>query len=189
MNEYLNVLQSLQLPFAMLPTLFFCSRAHLLGEFRSTRGGKYLSRALALTVMCTNLYLVFEFVIAKQASANVTFWVCLYTAAYFLVCGAMINKPIARAFTRSGARLLATLGGGPTRGTIQLSEAATETPRATAGYAPARSATGAPHPAAPLGKADEALMLSTSARLSSDPATPNGNPNPISSTHGNTEGA
>ena len=34
-NEYLNILQSIQLPFAMLPVLHFSAQKHLLGRFRS----------------------------------------------------------------------------------------------------------------------------------------------------------
>ena len=35
-NEFLNILQSIQLPFAMLPVLHFASSADLLGRFRSS---------------------------------------------------------------------------------------------------------------------------------------------------------
>merc|ERR1712048_239053 len=50
-NEYLNVLQSVQLPFAMLPLLYFTSQPRVMGRFRSYRGVLIMNFSLAAVVL------------------------------------------------------------------------------------------------------------------------------------------
>jgi natural resistance-associated macrophage protein 2 len=54
-NEYLNVLQSVQLPFAMLPVLHFTASRRRLGRFVSSRKWMALSVCLALLVITINV--------------------------------------------------------------------------------------------------------------------------------------
>ena len=56
-NEYLNVLQSVQLPFAMLPVLHFTASRRRLGRFVSGRKWMALSVCLALLVIAINVTL------------------------------------------------------------------------------------------------------------------------------------
>mgnify|MGYP002038184315 CR=1 FL=1 len=57
-NEYLNILQSVQLPFALLPVLHFTSRPDLMGErWMNTMTVKVVCWVLALIVIVTNFYL------------------------------------------------------------------------------------------------------------------------------------
>ncbi|EOD07450.1 hypothetical protein EMIHUDRAFT_52098, partial [Emiliania huxleyi CCMP1516] len=60
-NEYLNVLQSVLLPFAMLPALHFTRSTRILGCFASGGLYSYLTFALAALVIAVNIVLVVEF--------------------------------------------------------------------------------------------------------------------------------
>merc|ERR1719313_207754 len=53
-NEYLNVLQSLQLPFAMLPLLNFTSKTEVMGQFRSHPVVLLRNFSLAAIVLAVN---------------------------------------------------------------------------------------------------------------------------------------
>ena len=53
-NEFLNIMQSLLLPFAMLPALHFAAAPHILGGFRSPPSLMALTTCLALVVLFTN---------------------------------------------------------------------------------------------------------------------------------------
>ena len=90
-NEYLNVLQSVQLPFAMLPVLYFIQSSALLGNWRSKGLPLILGTGLALLVMGVNVYLVFTFLAAEDVSSTAIVFVCLYGIFYFFVCLAMVR--------------------------------------------------------------------------------------------------
>lgn len=66
-NEYLNVLQSVQLPFAMLPVLHFAANKKVMGRFASSPLLFAISGALALLVMAINVILIVEFIQAPPA--------------------------------------------------------------------------------------------------------------------------
>jgi len=83
-NESLNVLQSLQLPFAMLPLLHFCSRSHIMGRFRSSLGALVMHFALAALVMVVNVFSVLQFVDDFSTGGVVS--VCIYAVVYLFVC-------------------------------------------------------------------------------------------------------
>jgi natural resistance-associated macrophage protein len=59
-SEYLNVLQSVQLPFALLPVLHITNRGKYMGEFKNSKFLKTVCWLLALLVMVTNVYLIFQ---------------------------------------------------------------------------------------------------------------------------------
>lgn len=61
LNEYLNVLQSIQLPFALLPILIFSTKRHIMDEFSLGRKARVVYWALCVLVVCTNIYLVVSF--------------------------------------------------------------------------------------------------------------------------------
>ena len=58
LGEWLNVAQSIMLPFALLPLLRFVCNKRIMGKFAST--GKYIAgcAAVAVILMATNFYLV-----------------------------------------------------------------------------------------------------------------------------------
>jgi hypothetical protein len=58
MDELLNVLQSIQLPFALLPILHFTSHVRLMGPFVNSKWMQYLGRAIVAVVVLSNFYLV-----------------------------------------------------------------------------------------------------------------------------------
>ncbi|XP_022248482.1 natural resistance-associated macrophage protein 2-like isoform X1 [Limulus polyphemus] len=61
MNDLLNALMSLQLPFALLPTLTFSSSVAIMGDFRNGVINKVIASVLSVMVVGINLYFVFNF--------------------------------------------------------------------------------------------------------------------------------
>ncbi|XP_052254510.1 uncharacterized protein LOC127860466 isoform X1 [Dreissena polymorpha] len=80
MNNWLNVLQSVQLPFALLPVLHFTSSERIMGDFKNGRILKVVVWCLAALVMIINFYLVILFVGAGDA-----WWVYLVTAVVLFI--------------------------------------------------------------------------------------------------------
>ncbi|XP_064617765.1 natural resistance-associated macrophage protein 2-like [Liolophura sinensis] len=68
LNNWLNVLQSVQLPFALLPILHFTNSQRIMGSFKNGRTLKTVVWLLAVLVMGVNLYLVVLYVDVKQPS-------------------------------------------------------------------------------------------------------------------------
>ncbi|XP_011157273.1 protein Malvolio isoform X2 [Solenopsis invicta] len=58
MNDILNAIMSLQLPFATLPTIAFTSCAQIMGEFRNGLVNKIVSTTLSVLVIIINIYFV-----------------------------------------------------------------------------------------------------------------------------------
>ena len=67
LNEWLNVLQSVQLPFAVLPVLHFTSDKQIMGEFANHGIVKFICWFLAALVIVINIYLVTTFVTAPDS--------------------------------------------------------------------------------------------------------------------------
>lgn len=61
LNDGLNALMSLQLPFALLPTLTFSSSEKVMGHFKNDLINKIIASLLSLLVVTINLYFVFTF--------------------------------------------------------------------------------------------------------------------------------
>lgn len=59
MNEWLNVLQSVQLPFALIPVLSFTSRPEVMGEFVNSMRMRALCWVLALLILGINVFLIY----------------------------------------------------------------------------------------------------------------------------------
>uniref|UniRef100_A0AAY5KX77 Solute carrier family 11 member 2 n=1 Tax=Esox lucius TaxID=8010 RepID=A0AAY5KX77_ESOLU len=77
MNDFLNVLQSMQLPFALIPILTFTSLSSLMSEFANGLFWKIWGAVMVLLVCCINMY----FVVIYVATLN-NIW--LYVLAAFL---------------------------------------------------------------------------------------------------------
>lgn len=59
MNDYLNAIMSLQLPFATIPTIAFSSSAIIMGEFANGFWNKLVSILLSIVVIGINLVFIF----------------------------------------------------------------------------------------------------------------------------------
>jgi natural resistance-associated macrophage protein len=81
MNDLLNALMSLMLPFALLPTLTFSSSHKVMGNFRNGFINKILVSLLSVVVIVVNLYFVVNFV---SNSLPQVWWVYTLTALFFL---------------------------------------------------------------------------------------------------------
>lgn len=70
MNDYLNAVMALQLPFATIPTIAFSSSALIMGEFVNGFWNKLVSILLSITVIGINL----TFIISRIQLAHITGW-------------------------------------------------------------------------------------------------------------------
>lgn len=77
LNEWLNVLQSIQIPFALIPLLFLVSKEHIMGAFRIGPG-------LKVCLFCVYLYLSVYNFSEGISNCKLFFWydivvyICLY---------------------------------------------------------------------------------------------------------------
>lgn len=82
LNEWLNVLQSIQIPFALIPLLTLVSKEELMGVFRIGPMLNRLAWTVAALVMVINGYLLFDFFVSEVKGLLFGFLVCAGTAAY-----------------------------------------------------------------------------------------------------------
>ncbi|ROL42433.1 Natural resistance-associated macrophage protein 2 [Anabarilius grahami] len=68
MNDFLNVLQSMQLPFALIPILTFTSLTTLMNDFANGLGWKISGGVLILVVCAINMYFVVVYVTALNST-------------------------------------------------------------------------------------------------------------------------
>lgn len=68
MNDYLNALMVIQLPFAILPTLTFSSSKLVMGKFSNNNFNKITATLLSLVVVVINVYFVIQTVIGIESS-------------------------------------------------------------------------------------------------------------------------
>jgi len=79
MNDLLNALMSLQLPFALIPTLTFTSSQQIMGEFKNGVVMKAAASVLSVVVVGINIYFVVDFV---KTNLPAVWWVDLLLAIY-----------------------------------------------------------------------------------------------------------
>lgn len=102
-NEYLNILQSIQLPFAMLPVLHFCGSAKHMGIFISAPALKYITYALASLVIGVNAFLVVQFASdaldgsSTGTMVGVILVLAIYALFYIGTCVCIMHLPTAQA--------------------------------------------------------------------------------------------
>ncbi|XP_068068677.1 natural resistance-associated macrophage protein 2 isoform X2 [Anomalospiza imberbis] len=104
MNDFLNVLMSLQLPFALIPVLTFTSLPGVMHDFANGLFWKVAGGLLILLICCINMYFVVAYVMSLHnlalyigaAVLSVVYlsfvayltWLCLIAlGASFLACG------------------------------------------------------------------------------------------------------
>lgn len=82
LNEWLNVLQSIQIPFALIPLLTLVSKEELMGVFKIGPTLERVAWTVAALVMVINGYLLLDFVISEVDGLLFAFLVCAGTAGY-----------------------------------------------------------------------------------------------------------
>eukprot|EP00112_Aurelia_sp_Birch-Aquarium-sp1_P014130 Seg3026.1 transcript_id=Seg3026.1/GoldUCD/mRNA.D3Y31 product="Natural resistance-associated macrophage protein 2" protein_id=Seg3026.1/GoldUCD/D3Y31 len=93
MNDFLNVLQSLQLPFAVLPLLTFTNDKYIMREFKNNKIVIVVTWLLAATVISINLYLVIEFMMGWNPLYYIggvpllLLWILFYMALAYYAAG------------------------------------------------------------------------------------------------------
>lgn len=95
LNEWLNVLQSIQIPFALIPLLCLVSKEQIMGSFKIGPLYKTIAWLVAALVIMINGYLLLEFFSNEVSGIVYTGFVTLFTASY----GAFILYLIARGIT------------------------------------------------------------------------------------------
>jgi len=87
-NEYLNVLQSVQLPFAMLPLLNFVSKYEIMGLFRSKLFVRWVTYCLAAAAIAVNGLLVAQLSASWPVQGIIV--ACCYAVLYLFLCTRML---------------------------------------------------------------------------------------------------
>ncbi|KAL6421285.1 hypothetical protein ACFW04_011890 [Cataglyphis niger] len=87
MNDILNAIMSLQLPFATLPTIAFTSSVQIMGEFRNGIVNKVVSTALSILVITINIYFVIQTVQEDLPQHWAIFLgISVYAILYLIFC-------------------------------------------------------------------------------------------------------
>nr|AMK07600.1 proton-coupled divalent metal ion transporter 2 [Acanthogobius hasta] len=89
MNDFLNVLQSLQLPFALIPILTFTSLTTLMNDFANGLGWKIAGGFLTLIVCAINMYFVVVYVTSLN-SLTLYILAALLSVAYLCFVGYLV---------------------------------------------------------------------------------------------------
>ncbi|KAJ4729194.1 Metal transporter [Melia azedarach] len=82
LNEWLNVLQSMQIPFALIPLLTLVSKEQVMGVFKVGPVIERLAWTVAALVMVINGYLLLDFFVSHVKGLLFGFLVCSATTAY-----------------------------------------------------------------------------------------------------------
>ncbi|XP_046844210.1 natural resistance-associated macrophage protein 2-like isoform X2 [Xenia sp. Carnegie-2017] len=89
MNDALNILQSLQLPFALLPILYFTNKVEIMGSFVNGRLMKVFSWVISIIILGINFYFVGDTIASLPKNVGlllfVSFLVVLYCGFVFLL--------------------------------------------------------------------------------------------------------
>eukprot|EP00475_Leptophrys_vorax_P039999 TRINITY_DN734_c0_g1_i1.p1 TRINITY_DN734_c0_g1~~TRINITY_DN734_c0_g1_i1.p1 ORF type:complete len:556 (-),score=128.94 TRINITY_DN734_c0_g1_i1:41-1708(-) len=72
LDQFLNILQSIQLPFALFPLLTFCSSKSILGDYSLGRVGKVIFWIAVISIVGINVFLVVQQI--QQNSDYLSWW-------------------------------------------------------------------------------------------------------------------
>jgi len=85
LSEYINVLQSIQLPFALLPVLVFnCTESIVTPQFKLSKKAMVALLLMVVLVLVTNIYLVFSFVASNISASPVAYFVTTLSLLIYL---------------------------------------------------------------------------------------------------------
>ena len=87
MNDLLNCLMSLMLPFAVIPTITFTSNNDIMGEFTNGIVSKIFAISLSTLVIAVNIYFVISYVVSLgMTSPAFILAVVIIGVLYLLFC-------------------------------------------------------------------------------------------------------
>jgi len=102
LDQWLNILQSVQLPFALLPVLHFTSQNRIMGDFKNGRIVKAIVWILAVAVVVINIYLIASFLTNPSNPTPRTWWfytfVLILAFFYFVFIGYIIKGDVISGF-------------------------------------------------------------------------------------------
>ncbi|KAJ8928893.1 hypothetical protein NQ314_018464 [Rhamnusium bicolor] len=90
MNDILNAIMSLQLPFATIPTIAFTSNPQIMGEFVNGIGNKIASILLSIVVIAINTYFVINTVNSLELHWFPLLLVVIAGIMYLLFCAYLV---------------------------------------------------------------------------------------------------
>jgi len=103
LGEWLNVLQSIQLPFALLPLLHFTSSRRHMGDFANGFILQIVVWVLASFCLCVNIYLIATFVTDPNKPSPHAAWfyvfICIMGVVYFAFIAYIVREDIRRFIT------------------------------------------------------------------------------------------
>ncbi|ONK64784.1 uncharacterized protein A4U43_C07F29890 [Asparagus officinalis] len=82
LNEWLNVLQSVQIPFALIPLLTLVSKEQLMGVFKIGKKTKVVTWIVAALLIIINAYLLLDFFTAEVRGVLVGLMVSIFIIIY-----------------------------------------------------------------------------------------------------------
>jgi hypothetical protein len=85
LDEYLNILQSIQLPFALLPILHFTSSKRIMGEFVNSQRFKIFGWFVTVGIIAINFYLVGSQILDVRVSGLPDTW-WMYLILVVTIC-------------------------------------------------------------------------------------------------------
>ncbi|KAK7252793.1 hypothetical protein RIF29_37003 [Crotalaria pallida] len=94
LNEWLNILQSVQIPFALIPLLCLVSKEQIMGTFKIGPVLKIISWLVAALVIVINGYLLLDFFSSKVNGAVFITIVCALTAAYVAFILYLVSRAV-----------------------------------------------------------------------------------------------
>ncbi|XP_019155051.1 PREDICTED: metal transporter Nramp3-like [Ipomoea nil] len=94
LNEWLNILQSVQIPFALIPLLCLVSKEELMGVFKINPILKVISWLVATLVIIINGYLLLDFFSSEVSGVVFTSAVFAFTAAYVAFIIYLVSRNI-----------------------------------------------------------------------------------------------
>lgn len=94
LNEWLNVLQSVQIPFALIPLLYLVSKEEIMGVFKIGPVTKTFAWLVAGLVMVINGYLMVEFFSEEARGLLFGSISCAFAAAYILFIIYLVSRSI-----------------------------------------------------------------------------------------------
>jgi natural resistance-associated macrophage protein len=93
-NEWLNVLQSVQLPFAVLPLLYFSMKIEIMNDFALTsRWKSAVLWLIAIGIICVNFFLVISHITPMSPAWWVWALVGLAALGYLYLCAHCVGLP------------------------------------------------------------------------------------------------
>jgi len=98
MNEWLNTLQSIQLPFALLPAMMLANNKRIMGEFCTPFKWQIICWTLAVLLLAVNTYFMIDFLADPSSpvprTKSFSAFVAIYGLAYYGFIGYMVRDEL-----------------------------------------------------------------------------------------------